>query len=63
MQEPLLEASKLAVETLRAGNKILLCEMVEVQLMHNILQQNLQEDTKQKEEDFLELLLQLIQVH
>ena len=25
MQEPLLEASKLAVETLRAGNKILLC--------------------------------------
>ena len=25
MQEPLLEASKIAVETLRAGNKILLC--------------------------------------
>ena len=25
MQEPLLEASKLAVETLRAGNKVLLC--------------------------------------
>ncbi len=25
MQEPLLEASKLAVETLRAGNKILIC--------------------------------------
>lgn len=25
MQEPLLEASKLAVETLRNGNKILLC--------------------------------------
>ena len=64
MQEPLLEASKLAVETLRNGNKILLCgnggSAADAQ---HIAKQSLQEDIKLKEEDYQELHLQQIQVH
>ena len=63
MQEPLLEASKLAVETLRNGNKILLCGNGGSAADAQHIAAELTGRYKTEEEDYQELLLQQIQVH
>ena len=63
MQEPLEKASKIAVETLKNGNKILLCGNGGSAADAQHFAAELTEDIKQKDEDCQELLLQLIQAH